>query len=394
MKIIRKLLFKNQNKKQLLIAFVGSFLGLSFLLISVHYLIKVNEFGEGADILGPNTLIVQKKVSTSNTLNLAKTDFSTEEIIELKKKKFILDVEPVISNNFDVLFSTNDPLVPRFSSDVFIQTVNPNFLDIPTDMWKWEKGDSIVPIILPRDFLVMLNTFMSASGIPQVSDELAKDIRFRLRLTSDSGKREFISAKIIGFTNEVASILVPKSFMNYGNENFSNSIPQKITQIMISSTENEFGLLENYLIEHHLESKNAQVLLGRLKSMVGTLIMVVLAISVLAVFLSSLVLIQYMQLLMTKNSYEIRTLLRIGYPISFISKRFLIYFTQIFSFVMVLSIVLFFLVKLVLDTLFMEGGLYIDTQLTVIGFISLMIIFILFIISSYITAKKGVSKEF
>ena len=177
--MLNKLLFRNQERKQLIIAVVGSFLGITFLITSIHYLIKVNEFGKGADILGPNTIIVQKKVSNLNTLNIAKTDFSVAEIESMKKEKFVLDVKPVISNNFDVSFETADPLVPRFRSDVFIQTVDPSFLDVKSDKWHWKEGDEYVPIILPRDFLVMLNTFMSASGIPQVSDDLAKQIKFK-----------------------------------------------------------------------------------------------------------------------------------------------------------------------------------------------------------------------
>ena len=84
--MLRKLLFQHQDKRQLIIAVVGAFLGMTFLITSIHYLIKVNDFGKGAEILGPNTVIVQKKVSSFNTLNLAKTDFSLSEIEEMKKK--------------------------------------------------------------------------------------------------------------------------------------------------------------------------------------------------------------------------------------------------------------------------------------------------------------------
>ena len=68
--MLNKLLFKNQDRKQLVIAMVGDFMGITFLITSIHYLIKVNEFGKGADILGPNTIIVQKKVTNSSSLNL------------------------------------------------------------------------------------------------------------------------------------------------------------------------------------------------------------------------------------------------------------------------------------------------------------------------------------
>ena len=62
--MLKKILFKFQNKTQLIIAMIGAFLGFTFLIISIHYLIRVNEFGQGEEILGNNTMIVQKKVSS------------------------------------------------------------------------------------------------------------------------------------------------------------------------------------------------------------------------------------------------------------------------------------------------------------------------------------------
>ena len=39
---------------------------------------------------------------------------------------------------------TNDPVVPYFRTDVFLQTVSPQFIDIPATNWKWKKGDVII----------------------------------------------------------------------------------------------------------------------------------------------------------------------------------------------------------------------------------------------------------
>lgn len=392
--MLSKLLFRNQDRKQLIIAIIGAFLGVTFLVTSIHYLVKVNQYGKGADILGPNTLIVQKKVSSSSTLGLSKTDFSNSEIEKMKKEKFILDVKPVISNNFDVSFQTDDPLVPYFRSDVFVQTIDPAFLDVKSDKWDWSKETEFVPIIMPREFLVMLNTFMSASGIPQVSDELAMDIKFKFRLSNDQGK-EYVDAKIIGFTNEVSSLLVPESFMEYGNSNFSNSDEKKITQVMIMGKEGDFGRVEDLLKKRGLESqKNSQMVVGRLKSIVGTLFGVVLGISIIAVFVSGLVLIQYMQLLMSRNAYEVRTLLRIGYAPKDVIKKFFIYFVKIFGIVALLGMLVFIGFKLYLDYMFESGGLYIDTSLTWYSIGSLMIAYVLFIIASFSTAKKGIYRQY
>lgn len=393
--MLNKLLFRNQDRKQLIIAMIGSFLGITFLITSIHYLIKVNEFGEGADILGPNTIIVQKKVTNSNVLNMAKTDFSEAEIQSLKNEKFILDVKPVVSNNFDVSFETADPLVPRFRSDVFIQSVDPDFLDVKSDRWKWDETDTVVPIILPRDFLVMLNTFMSASGIPQISDDLAMEIKFKFTLSNaDNSKKEWINARIIGFTNEVASILVPEKFMDYGNAKFGNQTDAKITQLMIEGRESEFGLVEEMLKKRHLESKNSQLVVGRLKSMVGTLILVVLGISIIAVFVSGLVLIQYAQILLSKNAYEVRTLLRIGYPTGKIIRSFFVYFISIFGIVCGLGLGMFFVFKHYLDKMFEEGGLYIGRDVTAVSIAALVVAYVLFSLANYFSVKKGIFTQF
>ncbi len=391
--MLNKLLFRNQDKKQLLIAIIGAFLGITFLITSIHYIIKINEFGKGSDILGPNTIIVQKKVTNASSLNLTKTDFSLNELDKMRKEPFIAEIQPVTSNNFDISFETSDPLVPYFRTDVFIQTVDQRFLDIKTDKWHWKEGDEYVPMIMPREFLVMLNTFMSASGIPQISDDLVKEVKFKFKLWNDS-IQEHVNVRIIGFTNEVSSILVPASFMKFGNDKYSDGTNQKITQVMISGKENQFGLVEDLLTKKGLESKNAQMVVGRLKSVVGTLFFVVLGISIIAVLASGLVLIQYMQLLISRNAYEVRTLLRVGYHPKNIIKSFFNYFVKIFGLISGLGLLVFFIFKYFLDKMFATGGLYIDTNMTITSILSLLIAYLLFIIASYSTAKKGIFKEF
>lgn len=390
--MLHKLLFRHQDKRQLSIAIIGSFLGMTFLITSIHYLIKVNEFGKGSEVLGPNTVLVQKKVSNFSSLKLTKTDFTQHEIEEMRKLPFIMDVQPVESNNFEVQIETADEMVPRFRGNIFIQTVSKKFLDVKSDKWHWKPGDTLVPMIMPRDFLVMLNTYMSSAGIPQISEELATEVKFKFRLRNDS-ITEYIFCKIIGFTNEVPSVLVPQSFMDWANKRFAPNAEQKITQIMISGKENEFGLVEQLLKEKHLESKNAQIVVGRLKSMVGTLFLVVLGISVIAVFLSGLVLIQYLQLLLSKNQYEVRTLMRLGHHPNTLIRTFFIYFLKVFGIITTLSVVVFFLFKLKLDELFESGGLYIDTSLSFIALASLLLAYGLFALASYFSARKGILEQ-
>jgi ABC-type lipoprotein release transport system permease subunit len=391
--MLRKILIRNQSVKQLIIALLGTLLGVLFLLISVHYLLKVNEFGKGSEMLGPNTLIIQKKVSNTTTLQLASTDFSKREIQSISKQPFIEEVLPVVSNNFGVEFATSDPMLPYFRSDVFIQAVNAKFLDVKSKQWNWNETDLVVPIILPRDFLVMLNTFMSSSGIPQISDELAKEVSFSLTLSNPSNKRLF-KAKIIGFTNEVSSILVPETFMEYGNLTFGSNIPQKTTQLMLSGKEKEFGLVEKFLEKQHYESKNSQLVTGRLKSVVSSLLGVIVFISFLTLLFSSFVLIQYIQLLITRNVYEVRILLRLGYAPKVVCRVFVRYFVLLYLFICFISSVLFVLLKSNLDKQLHTSGVYIDLHFSSVSWATLGVSFVLFYVTTYYSTKRIVMKEF
>ena len=387
--MIRKLLFNHQDKKQLYIALLGVFIGITFLVTSVHYLIRVSEFGKDTEIIGANILVIQRKVTSSSTLNLTKTDFELEEIEQMKKEPFIEDVQAVVSNNFRVWLELNEKRIPPFKTDVFIQAVDKKFLDVKSDKWKWKEGDSFVPIIMPRDFIVMLNTFMSASGIPQISDELALDIKFKLRI-SNGQKEEWVDSKIIGFTNEIPAVLVPEEFMDYANANFSDGSEANITQVMIAGKEGEFGKLEAYMDEHGLESRNSQVVVSRLKSIVGTLFGVISGISVITVLLSGLVLIQYLQLLMTHNKYEIRTLLRLGYAPKGLINAFFLYFLKLFVIIASLGFLSFIGLKNIVDEIFKTGGINLNQSISWISVITLALSLFIFAISSLITANKGV----
>ena len=391
--MLKKVLFQNQDKTQLFIAVLGSVIGMIFLISSIHYLIRVNEFGKGEEILGPNTMIIQKKVSNSSSLKITKNDFSNEEIERFKNETFVADAQAVICNNFNVLLLTDDPLVPKFSSDVFLQTVNAKFLDVPSKKWTWKEGDTIVPIVMPRDFLVMLNTFMSASGIPQVSEDLAKDINFKLRISNET-KKDFITARIVGFTNEIPSLLVPESFMSYANQKYATVKENKITNVMISSKEGEFGEMEKFLEERGLESRKSQVVIGKLKSIVSTLFVVLLVISVVTVVVSGLVLIQYMQLLIANNQYQIRTLLRLGYNPNKIVQLFTRYLAVTFGFVSIIAFVLFLIEKWFVDELFEKGGIAINESLSVVSLISIIISFCIFVSISFLIAKRKIMSEF
>ena len=388
---MRQLFFKYQNKKQLTLALVGTFLGLFFLFTSLHFLHKIYTYGENSEMLSKNTIVIQKKVTSGPLLGLNNPEFSDEQIDEVRSMEFVESCDPIRSNTFDVVLSIVDPLIPAFNSNIYVQSVHEDYLDVKTDHWDWDEGSKTLPIIMPRDFLMMMNNFLSASNIPQLSDDLVLDLKIDLNI-GPRNYRETIHARIVGFTNELSSILVPEYFLNWANQKYGEKEKEVISQLVVKSKDGQFGLLENYLEEKEFESKKSQLLIAKLKSTLGVLLTIISTISLLAVFLSMLVLIQYLQLIMTKNDYEIRTLLRLGHAPNQLIKVFLKYFMSLFSVVAVLSLLLFIPAKYYLQQIFISNGISLDSSLSIYLFLLVIFVFIVFALSIWLSTKKRIYK--
>ena len=236
-----------------------------------------------------------------------------------------------------------------------------------------------------------MNNFLSASNIPQLSDDLVLDLKIDLNI-GPRNYRETIHARIVGFTNELSSILVPEYFLNWANQKYAEKEKEVISQLVVKSKDGQFGLLENYLEEKEFESKKSQLLIAKLKSTLGVLLTIISTISLLAVFLSMLVLIQYLQLIMTKNDYEIRTLLRLGHAPNQLIKVFLKYFMSLFSVVAVLSLLLFIPAKYYLQQIFISNGISLDSSLSIYLFLLVIFVFIVFALSIWLSTKKRIYK--
>jgi hypothetical protein len=101
-----------------------------------------------------------------------------------------------------------------------------------------------------------------------------------------------------------------------------------------------------------------------------------------------------MQLLMSRNAYEVRTLMRIGYHPKKIIRMFFLYFVRIFGIITAIGFGAFMLLKFILDGVFASGGVSIDTSITMTSILALVLAYGIFALSSYLTAKKGIFNEY
>ena len=385
---MQKLLFNHRNKFQLLIASIGIIIGLILLLISLELYHKGKFYNESSKLLDEHTLIVQKKVSRAAHLGLGSPGFSAAEIDELKKQKFISACSPIMSNQFEVIVEINDPIIPAFNSNIFLQAIENDFIDISSNEFKWEDSNDYVPVIMPRNFLMMLNTFLSASKLPQLSESLISNVQMNLTLGPKS-KRSVVPARIVGFTNDFSSILVPSAFLKMANLKFANTKDEFQSQLVIKAVDNKLGLLESYLEDKGYESGEDQIFISRLKSTIFITLICTTSLALLTLFLSVVITIQYLQMMLSELTFEIRLMLRLGHSIQALKNIFLRFFMLVFSANSLISFVCFYFLNVAINNRLIRSGIIINESISLWSISALFIAFIIFtILVNFFTVRR------
>ena len=385
---MQKLLFNHRNKFQLLIANVGIIIGLILLLISLELYHKGKFYNESSKLLDEHTLIVQKKVSRAAHLGLGSPGFSAAEIDELQKQKFISACSPIMSNQFEVIVEINDPIIPAFNSNIFLQAIENDFIDISSNEFKWEDSNDYVPVIMPRNFLMMLNTFLSASQLPQLSESLISNVQMNLTLGPKS-KRSVVPARIVGFTNDFSSILVPSAFLKMANLKFANTKDEFQSQLVIKAVDNKLGLLESYLEDKGYESGEDQIFISRLKSTIFITLICTMSLALLTLFLSVVITIQYLQMMLSELTFEIRLMLRLGHSIQALKNIFLRFFMLVFSANSLISFVCFYFLNVAINNRLIRSGIIINESISLWSISTLFIAFIIFtILVNFFTVRR------
>ena len=390
---MEKLFFKNQNRLQFSIAALGVFLGLTLMLIAVQTFDKAQKYGEASELLDDNTLVVQKKIGRGAHLGIGNPNFTDEQIEKIKQKDFVASCSAIISNKFEVLVQIDDPIIPSFNSNIYLQSVEGEFLDIQSNKFTWDTTRKAVPIVMPRNFLIMLNTFLSASQLPRLSEDLITNVKMNL-LIGERGQRIVFPATIIGFTNSFSSILAPSSFLNWANLSYSNGKDDMRSQLVVKAKTGAFGLLESYLEDNGLESSSDQLFIERLKSGLSAGIIGVITLSILTLLLSLMLMIQYLQLILSNCVYEIKIMLRLGHTVKTMRNVFLRYFSIVFFVLSILSFTAFYLLTQVIESKLIASGIILDTGVSTYSILSLCIVFITFVITIMQTASTTIRTHF
>jgi hypothetical protein len=390
---MRKLFFSAKNTFQLYIACFGLVIGLTLLLASIQLYNKAKVYNEETELLNVNTLIVQKKVKRAAHLGFGSPNFTKREIEAFQRQEFISACSPILSNQFEVIVEIDDPIIPAFNSNIFLQSVENEFIDISSADFEWSDTSNFVPVVMPRNFLMMLNTFLSASQLPQLSESLVSNVQMNLILGPKSN-RVTIPARIVGFTNAFSSILVPSSFLKAYNLKFTNTQNQVQSQLVVKAEEEQLGLLESYLEENGFESGEDQLFVSRLKGALSLVLMFVTGLAILTLLLAIIILVQYLQLMLSTLIFEIRLMLRLGHSTEVIKNKFVRYFVILFSTMAFISFVSFCFLSKAIEGKLVSSGILIGDAISMWSVAALFAVFVIFTATVNFYTRRVIQAQF
>ena len=390
--MLSRILFRNSGTFQFIFATLGALVGLTALCLSFQLMLDIQSFHSGEEeLFGPNQIVIQKKVTKFSTIGMNNTDFTEEDLADLESKDFITDVAPFKAVDFQVAISDvpGDGL-PEFYADAFFNSIPDRFMDVKTD-WEWDENSEYIPIVLPKSFVMIMNYGIAQSqGFNQVSEELLMAARLNIHLKGEK-ERDVRMGRVVGFSQKITSILVPETFLDYANENFGsgNKIPPN--RVFIEIKDDSYGELEDLMEDMNLDIAKSAIDVVKIKTIIGVVIGIFGVASILITLLSLMGFVQYSQLALSKASYEITTLLRIGYSVEQIVKTFIIRLSVIFGVITVSAIFIMLLVKLLIVNTWLErNGIHLEESSIIPALFLAIGCFLLFVGANYLNVRKTV----
>ena len=144
-----------------------------------------------------------------------------------------------------------------FNTELFLESIPDQFVQIDTAQWQYAAGDDVVPIILPRSYLTMYNFgFAQSHALPKISDGLVSMINLTLFL-SGNGKQAQIKGRVVGFTNQISSILVPQAFMAWSNSQFAPTADTSPSRLIVQLHNEADKRISQYMDRNGYETENS-----------------------------------------------------------------------------------------------------------------------------------------
>ena len=366
------------NKSSRLFSYTGLAVGVMLLLCCVQLYININLLlkeknprKNGYDFISVTKTITNENMGKDNR-------FTNTEVEDFKKQLFITDAAPLLSNQFRVKMSAGD-IIP-FSTDLFLESIQNSFIDTLPSSFTWQPGQTNVPIIFSADFLEMYNVFAPAQGLPQISESSIGAVNIILECSAPDGTVMKFRGNIVAVSDRLNTVLVPESFLNWGNKMFSSQSEQPTARVFIKTTDANSVALQNYLQQNNYHVNKDKTKFGRIKSTLQAIVAGLGGLALLVVLLSVLLFSFYLQLMISRSKDNLQLLLTLGYSPLWLSKTVAKKWIPIYAIIILIALAATQLFQYFFQTNFITGQVALSPflDLKVIGLSILLFVLCIF----------------
>ena len=323
MDLVWKLLRQHISLSQLAGFFFANLFGMWIVMLGIQFYKDVIPlFNQDDSFINANYLVLSKHITTVGTLSGRGNSFSENEIRDIEKQPFAKRAAPFTTSQYKVSAAMSMNGTAPFQTDMFFEAVPDNFVDTPKEAWIYKPGDTEVPIIMPRTYIALYNFgFAQSRGLPKVSDGLVGLINMQIYINANGQHAQF-KGKILGFSNRINTILVPKAFIDWSNEKFEPGKTEDPSRVIVEvHTPTDEGIAK-YMQKKGYDVEDNKLDAGKATYFLKVIISLVMLVGLLVSILSFYILMLSIYLLVQKNNTKVENLLLIGYSPQQVSKPY------------------------------------------------------------------------
>ncbi len=337
-KNIEPLIISGKNVFSKWFGYIGLGIGVLLLLVSMQMFINIQELlkentprkSGGYDFISISKTITNDNMGKDNS-------FSNSDLINLKKLPGVEGIAPLIPNLFRVRATAGD-IIP-FSTDLFLESINNDFIDTVPPSFIWQPGQLIVPIIFSSDFLEMYNVFAPAQGLPQLSAKTISSVNIILECSGPYGTQTF-KGNIVALSDRINSLLVPKTFMNWSNQRFSGDTAIHASRIYIKTKDANDPKLISYLDQQDYHLNKDKIKFSRIKSILQNIVSALGVFGILIIVLALMLFSFYLQLMIAKSKDNLRLLLTLGYSPKWLTQSVVKTWLPVYLFIIITALII------------------------------------------------------
>lgn len=336
-KNISALLNTGKNNASKWLSYFGLGIGVLLLLSSMQMFININQIlkennprRNGYDFISVTKLITNENMGKDNS-------FKEEELHELKKIPEIESAAPLLSNQFRVKANAGN-IIP-FSTDLFLESIENEFIDTIPPGFTWQPGQDVVPIIFSSDFLEMYNVFAPAQDLPQLSDKTVSSVNIILECYGPNGLQYF-KGNITALSDRINSVLVPKSFMDWANQSLGGISKVNPSRIYIKTKDANNPKLLSYLEEKGYRVNKDKTKFGRVKNILQNIVSALGIFGILVIILALMLFAFYLQLMISRSRDNLHLLLILGYSPGWLGRTVAKTWIPVYFIIIVIAVVL------------------------------------------------------